>query len=785
ITIADSVGHTIGYADSAVITGIPGAAPVIPRVGGFQPPIGYHLPAGGNYSVVMTGYTGTTSQLGFFSDSTIFSYYRLAAQPGETDRLRVGNGFDFANRDAGVKHSYLETVVVHPSDDLSLGLWNASVAGNDSVHFDVVNRQNLHVVNTGDSLSYDLHLEHASANEAITFSHAGLAVPSHSAAQIVPPWGRMQNTPVKILIDRGNTGNYTDSLFVYNQTSGWNADSSVNTAVCLAPGWQTEPMIVKDGTGGSIIIWQDQRKGTGVYYNPFGIYAQRVNALGWPMWTVDGVRVVEDSSSEINPRVITDGHGGAVVVWWETPSNYANPYSIRAQHIDSTGAVRWAPGGVIMDNYTTNFQEFFSAVSDGHGGVIVAAENFPSAPADVFAQRIDSAGTVRWGAHGVALAPGGISAQSGVVAAPDSAGGAVCVWNDNRYGGTDSAGALFMQRVDASGNLLWGQGGMKLNNHTSRDFTILSHRSGDYIVSWSLNPRQTGPQVNMITAQRVDGNGHTLWQTNGVPVTTTPTYSQIIDDIIDDRRGGAIICWEQGLGGGEGVAAERLDSTGTRQWLASGIPLVTGGPAYYRLPQMVENGHGGALVIWQDYRNATVDPNNVDIFGQGIGADGSLAFKTNGIPVTAAPKAQQYASYFKRGIALTDTMGTAVVAWEDGRSAPDPGQIYASRFIYPYTPVTGIGALPAGTPSEFRLDQNYPNPFNPTTTIGYRLPAWEHVSLSVYNILGQHVRTLVEEDQAPGEHRVQFNGTGLASGVYFYRLHAGNFIQARKFVMVK
>ncbi|HTO93947.1 MAG TPA: T9SS type A sorting domain-containing protein, partial [Bacteroidota bacterium] len=69
--------------------------------------------------------------------------------------------------------------------------------------------------------------------------------------------------------------------------------------------------------------------------------------------------------------------------------------------------------------------------------------------------------------------------------------------------------------------------------------------------------------------------------------------------------------------------------------------------------------------------------------------------------------------------------------------------------------------------------------------IGYRLPAWEHVSLTLYNILGQRVRTLVDADQAPGEHKVQFNGTGLASGVYFYRLHAGNFVQTRKFIMVK
>ena len=788
IAVTDSAGHTTGYVNGGVTNDIPGAIPDIPLVGGVHPPIGYGLPAGGNYSVVMTNFSGTTSHLGFFSDSTVFSYIRQGAQPGETDAFRVGTGFDYSNRDAGTKNPYMEALIVRPADEMALGLWNSSVRGNDSLHFDVVNRQNLHVINSGDSLAYDLHVEHVSTGEGITFSHGGLSLPSHSAAQIVAPWGRMQNTPVKILIDRGITGNYTDSLFVFNQTSGWNTDSSVNTAVCLAPGWQTAPMIVKDGAGGSIVIWQDQRKGTDVSYTDFDIYAQRLNAQGWPMWTVNGAVAVEDTANDLNPRVVPDGHGGAIVVWWTQAELVAFPYTIRAQHIDSTGVTRWTPGGLVLDTYANNTPEFYSVTGDGHGGVIVATANYPPAPGDVFAQRVDSSGALRWGTHGVPLAPGPASAQANVIAAGDGTGGGVFVWSDNRYGGTDSAGALFMQRVDPSGNILWGQGGVKLNNHSARDLNILAHGPGDYVVTWSLNPRQTGPQVNMVMAQRVDANGNVRWQANGVPVTTTPAGSQIIDDIVDDRRGGAILSWEEGRPGGEAVLAERLDSTGTRQWLATGIPLVTGGPAYYRLAQMVENGHGGALVVWEDYRNATVDQTNVDIYGQGIGADGSLAFRTNGIPVSVAPSAQQYSNYYKRGIALTDTLGTAVVAWEDARdnqAKGDPGQIYASRLIYPYTVVTGIGAAPSTAPGGFRLDQNYPNPFNPTTTIGYRLAAWEHVALGVYNILGQRVATLVDEDQPPGEHKVQFNGTGLASGVYFYRLHAGNFVQTRKFVMVK
>jgi hypothetical protein len=83
------------------------------------------------------------------------------------------------------------------------------------------------------------------------------------------------------------------------------------------------------------------------------------------------------------------------------------------------------------------------------------------------------------------------------------------------------------------------------------------------------------------------------------------------------------------------------------------------------------------------------------------------------------------------------------------------------------------------------LLQNYPNPFNPSTTIRYALPARSHVTLSVLNALGQSVATLVNENQEAGYHTAEFNGSGLASGVYFYRLQAGEFEKGRRLVLLK
>jgi hypothetical protein len=88
-------------------------------------------------------------------------------------------------------------------------------------------------------------------------------------------------------------------------------------------------------------------------------------------------------------------------------------------------------------------------------------------------------------------------------------------------------------------------------------------------------------------------------------------------------------------------------------------------------------------------------------------------------------------------------------------------------------------------PIKFALYQNYPNPFNPTTTISYDLPVRAHVKLTVYNILGQEVATLVDSEQEPGRYDVKFDASGLPSGIYFYTLQTPYFTKTNKMVLIK
>jgi hypothetical protein len=89
------------------------------------------------------------------------------------------------------------------------------------------------------------------------------------------------------------------------------------------------------------------------------------------------------------------------------------------------------------------------------------------------------------------------------------------------------------------------------------------------------------------------------------------------------------------------------------------------------------------------------------------------------------------------------------------------------------------------SPDSYNLAQNYPNPFNPATIIQYSIPKRSNVSLKVYDILGNEVANLVNEEKNRGIYQVTFNATGLASGIYFYMLQAGSFVETKKMILMK
>ncbi|MBI5471184.1 MAG: T9SS type A sorting domain-containing protein [Ignavibacteriae bacterium] len=182
-------------------------------------------------------------------------------------------------------------------------------------------------------------------------------------------------------------------------------------------------------------------------------------------------------------------------------------------------------------------------------------------------------------------------------------------------------------------------------------------------------------------------------------------------------------------------------------------------------------------------------------------ADIFLVQSTNGGSTWTAPQ------NLTQSTAL-DERYASMSKWNPGRSAnmvfqedPQPGSSAfgndgsplarsRQRFMRIGDP-TAVGSV-VETPREFRLYQNYPNPFNPSTTFKFQIPDGSghrpntnHVTLKVFDMLGREVATVVNEEMGPGNYEKVFDGTNLASGVYLYRLNAGDFSQTKKLLLIR
>jgi len=115
--------------------------------------------------------------------------------------------------------------------------------------------------------------------------------------------------------------------------------------------------------------------------------------------------------------------------------------------------------------------------------------------------------------------------------------------------------------------------------------------------------------------------------------------------------------------------------------------------------------------------------------------------------------------------------------------------IYSAGTLYwqdsTVTVIVGLENIVNSIPKEYKLNQNYPNPFNPTTTIDFDLPKTNEVTIKIYNILGEEVATLVSEKLNAGEYKYDWDASQLASGVYMYRLQAGDYIETRKMILLR
>lgn len=542
--------------------------------------------------------------------------------------------------------------------------------------------------------------------------------------------------------------------------------------VCTAAGAQNQPVAVPSGSGGLIIVWQDARANS-------HIYAQRLDAAGVPLWSSNGILLSSVVKSQNTPVAVGDGFGGAFVAWVEPKSGSSGAGDVYAQHVRSDGVLLWGSSGVPLCQ-AGGYKFGVAMISDNRRSEVIGQEpgaivtwqdgRSSGTDADIYAQAVNAAGVVRWTADGVAVCtaqkyqspPTLVTDDTGFASSPK---GAIITWEDKR---SSITGDIYAQRLNSSGVPQWGADGIGVctNSLSQSSPALASNLSGSAIIAW-YDTRGGGSDIY---AQRVGAGGS--WLADGLPVCrASGTQSEI--KVIRDGAGGAIIVWYDGrslptLGN---IYAQRVDGTGSMLWTVDGVALCQATGEQIS-PTVVADALGGATVVWRDLRGGTES----DLYVQHVDAAGGVSWAPDGLPLCQAPGNQSEAA------AITDGVGSAIVAWTDTRSGNQ--DIYANRVA---GGVADVG--PTGFKS-FRLLAPIPNPTSGAVTMSFELPAPARVTAQIFSVDGRLIRTLAEgEAFGAGLRTLSWDGRGAAherlfGGIYFERVRAGAESDVRKILIM-
>ncbi len=456
-----------------------------------------------------------------------------------------------------------------------------------------------------------------------------------------------QESPVAALTPAGNVivgwkdnrlGNYD----IYAQKispEGSLLWKGTGVVVCAAPGSVVQQNIdlVPNGKGEIIIVFEDARSGF------INIYAQKVTKAGQLAWGEHGIAIAKVSADQRNPRLVPDGQGGAIVVWED--HRIEEFPAIRAQHLNLNGRKIWESSLSLARSKSRQINP--AVIADGEGGAIVIWQDDRDVLSllDIYGQRVSGKGDLLWGKNGkIVMSANGDQVENVLV--PDGSGGAYLIWTDYRRG--DRNPDIYAQRIDKNGKPLWDQEGVLVCGapDVQQMPKLISAGEDGIVVAWTdrgggsydiyaqrvdksgrtvwmrdgipinqvsrtqQSPKFGNPSVLVwedyrfgnwdIFAGAVDSSGKLLWGEEGIPVALLP-QTQYAPQIIPWKRGSVIIAWEDYRSAKHyELYIQQLDEEGKPVWAENGIKILSkdGGRAPKILATYSDNSF---YIFWEDY----------------------------------------------------------------------------------------------------------------------------------------------------------------------------------------
>ena len=560
--------------------------------------------------------------------------------------------------------------------------------------------------------------------------------------------------------------------------------------------WVSDWDLAIDQEDHAVMVYSDFRAGQ------LTVGGYRVSPAGELIWGDAGLELSVPAHGGYSPVVTITSDNFAVFSWGtgDLPANV-----VYLQKASPAGELLWGDGVTVADAEQDCQLPQLVASLDGEVLLVYSRMTYGwPVLRDLWAQKFNSAGQPVWLADTPISEAGGISAWADIQTISDGDGGIFSAWADDRD--NNMMLSAWVQGVSSDGNPTMPVNGVELStegsqHHMSPKIAWVPE-AGNLIAFWE--EKNSNQNQGAIYGQRLSPAGERLWGDSGMGFQGIHEEFHMILAASHMPHHQAIVYYSEFEAGSvlySDLYAIGVDMDGEFVWGDPEVLLcdVTSQKLHPAISQCSQNQW---IFAWEDDRNG-----NGDIYAQNLNIDGTLGYG-------------EFPSGVSGRVTLEGGTGNvfqAMVAALGWGTAPDhsgyyflelePGTYDLTAALTGYNTETIVDVVveegvveqelnftliwdeqstaELASPQQITLLHNYPNPFNPTTMIEFSLSAPQEIQLTVHNLQGQQVAMLASGIHNTGVHPIRFDGTGLASGIYIYRLTAGVDVVTQKMILLR
>ena len=665
----------------------------------------------------------------------------------------------------------------------------------------------------------DLYAQKLDTNGNLQWNISGIGIVQALNNQLNPRISGDDDGGAWIIWEDGRVDNHPheDIYIQHVNSSGTFELPSNGLDICSAVGWQFSPL-VKLSENKVFCVWGDNTTGS------TGLYVQLLDSSGNTILQDDGEMIYYGLCGDSHNQQLLTNNDKKIVIWEDT-RNAGYGFQIYYQVVNDDGTFELEENGQSITELTGFDQANMDAdiYPDSDILAMVWEEN-KLGYKQIYGQAVDLEGNMVWSqTEGLQLGVSNAEQINPKITTVDNNSilEYYVGWEDFNVA---SDSRIIGQKI-VDGNLEWGTGGKTLVDRVGNDklsdishnyyvwrsvgyntniFCIKVDENGDPATGWDAEGLdicvEDGNQNNAkimeipdgllivwddyrndskdIYGQIVTPEGTVLWEEGGIPLIDYDNDQNFSNMIYDDA---IYIVWEDFRTGVYwDIYMQKFDLDGNKIWQADGVEVIVGNSTQ-QAPYLVSDGTD-FMVFWEDYTSG----DESELFGQILDENGEMTWPDNGFTICSEIRNQNVPKAINDG-------EYSFVIWQDTRSSgkTDIYNVYIQKVKF--EPASGADD-PQIHHLGNKLMQNYPNPFNPTTTIDFSLIADSFVSLTIYNVRGQKVKTLVSDELQTGYHSMIWNGTNesgksVSSGIYFSNFDSksenGDYTSVKKIILLK